>query len=309
MAVIIPRSGDDNLNKLMYRRRSVGVFILPAFLIYFLIIIIPVFVTIYFGFFKWNGMGAMKFLGVSNFSDIIFKDKDFHKAIINSFYLAGASLFIQLPISFILAVVLARGVKFEKFFRTVYFIPVVISTMVIGQLFLKLLNADNGLLNIFLRHIGLGKYAMAWVGDEKTAFWATVIPAVWQYIGYHMLIMYAGIKSIPTELYEAARIDGASQLQTTFKITIPLLMPVIKICVTFALIGSLKAFDYIFIITRGGPFHSSEVPATLMYTNLFGKSAYGYGSAQAVFIIVECLVFSLIVNKIFKRYEDAAAAV
>lgn len=293
----------------MYNKKSVGVFVIPTFLVYFLIVLLPIIATAYFGFFKWNGMGDMKFLGLDNFKQTIFSDKDFQLSIINSLKLAAASIFIQLPLALIIALTLARGVKFEKLFRTIYFIPVVISSMVIGQLFLKLFNADNGLINIFLRNIGLEKYAVAWLGEEKTAFWATVVPAVWQYIGYHMLIMYAGIKSIPTELYEAAKIDGATNWQASYKITIPLLAPVLKVCTTFALIGSLKAFDYIYIITGGGPFHSSEVPSTVMYANLFRKGAYGYGSAQAVFIVIECLIISLIVQAIFRRFEDSASAV
>lgn len=297
------------MNKLMYNKKSVGVFVIPTLLIYVFIVLLPIVVTAYFGFFKWNGMGSMKFIGLSNFKETLLTDKTFQLSVLNSLKLAAASLFIQLPLALLIALTLAKGIRFEKFFRTIYFVPVVISSMVIGQLFLKLLNADNGLFNIFLRSIGLEKLAVAWLGDPKTAFWATVIPSVWQYVGYHMLIMYAGIKSLPTELYEAAKIDGATNFQAAIKITIPLLAPVLKVCVTFALIGSLKAFDYTYIMTGGGPFHSSEVPSTVMYANLFRKGAYGYGSAQAIIIVIECLIVSLIVQRIFKRYEESASAV
>lgn len=296
------------MNKLMYNKKSIAVFVVPTLLLYCAVVIVPVFVTAYFGLFKYNGMSAMKFIGFENYKNL-FTDEIFLKSIVNSLILAGASLFIQLPISLILAIILARGVKFENFFRTVYFIPVVISSMVIGQLWLKIFNGDHGLLNIFLNNIGLGKFATVWLGNENTAFGATVVPSVWQYIGYHMLIMYAGIKSISGEIYEAAKIDGATDFQSALKITIPLLMPVIKVCVTFALVGSLKAFDLVYIMTGGGPFHSSEVPSTVMYANLFKKGAYGYGSAQSFFIIIECLVMSIVIQKLFKKSEEAVSAV
>lgn len=251
----------------------------------------------------------MDFIGLDNYKKLFLEDKYFINSILNSLKLAGASLFVQLPISLILAMILARGVRFEKFYRTVYFLPVVISSMVIGQLWLMVFNGDHGLLNKFLESVGLGQYAVGWTGLESTAFMTTVVPAVWQYIGYHMIIMYAGIKAIPPELYEAANIDGANSWQIATKITLPLLTPILKICVTFALIGSLRSFDLVYIITRGGPFHASELPSTLMYANLFKKGLYGYGSAQAFFIILECLVISLVVRALFKKSEDVAAGI
>lgn len=121
--------------------------------------------------------------------------------------------------------------------------------------------------------------------------------------------MYAGIKNISPDYYEAARIDGATGIKATMEITLPLLSPVVKMCVTFALVGSLRAFDLIYVMTGGGPNHASEVPATLMYSNLFTKGVYGYGSAQAFFIVFECLLFSLIINRIFKKAEDNASMI
>ncbi len=284
-------------------------FLLPALAIYCAIVIVPIFITAYFGLFEYNGMGSMDFIGLDNYKKLFLDDEVFRNGILNSLKLAGASLFIQLPIALVLAMILAKGVRFEKFYRTIYFIPVVISSMVIGQLWLRILNGDYGLLNAILNSLGLEKYAMVWLGDERTAFAGTVVPVVWQYVGYHMLIMYAGIKSIPTDIYEAAKIDGANNIQTAFRITIPLLMPVLKVCVTFALVGSLRAFDFVYIMTGGGPFHASDVPSTIMYTNLFRKGAYGYGSAQAFFIILECLLLSLIIQSLFKKSEDAASAI
>jgi raffinose/stachyose/melibiose transport system permease protein len=293
----------------MYKKRSIAVFVLPTLIIYSLIVVAPIFVSAYLGLFKWDGVQAMQFKGLGNYQKLITMDPVFRQSLVNSLILAAASIFIQLPIAFILALILSNGVKFEKLFRTVYFIPVILSSMVIAQLWLRIFNADYGLLNSFLKAVGLGKLAQPWMANTSTAFTCTVIPAIWQYVGQYILIMYAGMKAISEELYEAATIDGANGWQTMTRITIPLLSPVIKVCIIFSLTGSFKSFDLVFAMTNGGPFHSTELPSTVMYSNLFSAGAYGYGSAQAVFIVVECLVATLIIQLLFKKSEAEVSAV
>ena len=267
---------------------------------------IPLVTSGIYSFFEYNGIGTKTFIGIKNYIQLFTEDRYFPLAVKNSLILVVASVFIQLPISLILALVLSRGVKGDGFFRTVYFIPVVISSMVIGQLWLKMFNNDYGVINTVVRYFN-PKYEHSWL--TKDAFMTVLIPSIWQYIGYHMIIFYAGIKSISTDYYEAAQIDGASTLQVHMKITLPLLVPVIKTCVIFAITGSLRAFDLVYVMTGGGPNHISEVPATLMYNNLFRKGLYGYGSAQAFFIVIECLIFTFIVNRIFKKAEQNVSAV
>lgn len=295
------------MNKMLGRKKYIILFMAPAFLLFVGFTIIPLIVSGAYSFFEYDGIGKMDFIGIQNYINMFTSDRYFPKAVINSLWLVGASLFIQLPISLLLALILTKGVKGEKFFRTVYFLPVVISSMVIGQLWMKIFNSDYGLLNNFIRAIGFEDFNHSWLSSPNTAFFATVVPAIWQYIGYHMLIFYAGIKSISTDYYEAAQIDGAKKWQVTRKITLPLLAPVIKICVIFSITGSLRAFDLIYVMTGGGPNHASEVPATLMYNNLFRRGLYGYGSAQAFFIVIECLAFTFIVSKLFKKAEDNAS--
>ena len=297
------------MEKMLGKKRYIAVFVLPALLMFACFVIAPLLTTGIYSLFEYDGIGSMKFLGLENYLDLFTKDKYFPLALKNSFLLAGASIFIQLPLSFFFAVVLARGVKGEKFFRTVYFIPVVISSMVIGQLWMKIFNSQYGLLNVFIRMFGNQEFEFSWLTNPSTAFISTLIPAVWQYIGYHMLIFYAGIKSISPDYYEAARIDGATKREITRKITIPLMAPVIKTCILFSLTGALRAFDLIYVITGGGPNHVSEVPGTLMYNNLFRRGLYGYGSAQAFFIVLECLVFSFIISRLFRKSEANASAI
>jgi raffinose/stachyose/melibiose transport system permease protein len=297
------------MDKMLGSKRYITIFILPALLLFLCFVVAPLIATGFYSLFEYDGIGTMKFLGFKNFINLFTKDQYFPKAIKNSLILAGASVFVQLPLSLLLAITLARGVKGEKTFRTIYFIPVVISSMVIGQLWSKIFNSQYGLLNIFIRLFGDEKFEYSWLSNPDTAFVSTVIPAVWQYIGYHMLIFYAGIKSISQDYYEAAKIDGATNRQISFKITIPLLAPVIKTCLLFSLTGSFRAFDLIYVMTGGGPNHASEVPGTLMYNSLFRRGLYGYGSAQAFFIVIECLLFSFIISKIFKSAEKNASAI
>ena len=226
------------------------------------------------------------------------KDEAFLLSARNSLILAIASIIGQLIPALFFALVLARKVKGEKVYRTIYFIPVLLSTVVIGQLFLKIYNPDYGALNAILKSFGLK--GQDWLGDKRFVLASSLFPIVWQYIGYHMLILYTGIKSVPADIYEAAQIDGANERQMAWHVTIPLIKSTMKVSLTFAVIGSLKLFDLIWVLTKGGPLHASEVPSTLMYTSIFSRMEYGIGSAMAIFIVLECLIFYFLIEKCFK---------
>jgi len=296
------------MDKVLKDKKAIFIFVFPALLIFFVAIILPIISSTYYSFLSWDGIGKATFVGLKNYVNLFVNNTDgFTKAVQNSFTLAILSVVIQLPLALLLALILARGVKGEGFFRTIYFIPVIMSTVVIGQLWMKIYHPDYGMLNSILENIGLGRYAHAWLADTKTALFAVFVPIIWQYIGYHMLLLYAGIKSVSPDIYEAAKIDGASEFKMATAITIPLIKPILQVCVVFAVTGSFKAFDLIYIITNGGPLHASEVPSTLMYNTIFNKYMYGYGSAMSTFIIVECLIFTLIMGKMFnakKSKED-----
>lgn len=290
------------MDRLLSRKRTILLFILPTFILFTVIIVVPIFFSLHYSTLKWDGFSKGVFVGFENYKNLFVDNTDgFIQAVINSLVLALISVGIQLPISLILALTLARGIRGERFFRTVYFIPVIISTVVIGQLWMKIYNADYGMLNTVLKAIGLGSLTDAWLADTKTALASVFVAMLWQYVGYHMLLLYAGAKSISPDIYEAARIDGAGEAAMAFHITIPLMKPILAVCIIFAVTGSFKAFDLIYVMTNGGPLHSTEVPTTLMYTTIFSRYQYGYGSAMAIFIIIECLVFTLVINKLFSK--------
>lgn len=293
------------MENLLRDKKAIFLFVFPAFLIFFAIVLLPIFFSFQYSLLKWDGISKGVYIGLKNYKSLFINNSDgFLKSVENSLFLAVLSVCIQLPISLFFALVLARGIRGEKFFRTVYFIPVILATVVIGQLWMKIYNSDYGLLNFVLSKIGLKSLGNQWLANPKTVLGAAFVPILWQYIGYHMLLMYASAKSISPDIYEAARIDGASETTIAFKITIPLIKPILKVCVVFAAIGSFKAFDLIYVLTNGGPMHASEVPTTLMYTDIFSKYQYGYGSAMAIFIVVECFVCTILINKLFGKENN-----
>ena len=292
------------MKKMRSNKLNIILFLLPALILFLGILIAPIILSGYYSLFDWNGFGAKTFIGINNYKELFTSRAiGFMKALKNSLLLAALSVGIQLPLALWLALKLGRGVKGERFFLSVYFIPVLISTVVIGQLWLKIYNPSYGVLNVLLRKLGLDSLTRTWLGDKKTALGAAFVPILWQYVGYHMLLMYAGVRSVPPELTEAAMLDGATNSQVNRFIVLPYIKPIIKISVIFAVTGSLKSFDLIYVLTNGGPVHSTEVPSTLMISMLFLRNRYGMGSTIAILLIVLCFAFALIINAIF-RGED-----
>ncbi len=292
------------MDKVFSDKKAILIFLFPALLFFVVIIAAPVIMSAYYSTLDWDGLGEGVFVGVDNYKKLFIDNMDgFPKSVLNSFIFLLVSVGIQIPVSLFFALVLASGVKGEGFFRSVYFVPVIISTVVIGQLWMKIYHPEYGLLNVTFRSLGLESLTQNWLGDSNTALISAFAPILWQYVGYHMLLMYAAIKSISPEIYEAALIDGSTGLSTAFRITIPLISPMLKVSVTFSAIGSLKIFDLIYVLTNGGPAGATEVPSTIMVKSIFMSNKFGYGSAMAVFIIAECFIFTAIINKIFKKVE------
>lgn len=292
------------MQKVLGNKKAIIIFLLPAMLLFLTMIIIPIGMSVYYSTLDWDGLREGVFVGISNYVKLFSNPTTgFTKSILNSLLLAIGSTFIQLPIALFFAIVLARGIKGERIFLSIFFIPVILSSIVIGELWLKIYNPQYGMLNGLLSSMGLENLCRGWLGEKDTALICVLIPIIWQYIGYHMLLMYAGIKSVSPDIRESAMIDGANEKQIAMKITIPIIKPILKTCVLFAVTGSLKAFDLIYVLTGGGPAHATEVPSTLMVDMIFQRNKYGLGSANAVFIIVECFVFAMIIQKFFKTEE------
>ena len=293
------------MNRIYKNKTAIALFLLPAAILFVAIIIVPIIMSAFYSLHDWDGMSDMKFIGLENYVELFTNSTlNFPQALLNAVLYMLASVLIQLPFSLLLALLLAKGRKGSRMFLSVYFIPVLLSTVVIGQLWLKIYNPDYGLLNMGLDAVGLGSWTTAWLGDRGTALVAAFLPTMWQFTGYHMLLLYAGIQGVPNEIKEAALIDGATESQVNRKIIVPMIKPVLRVCLIISVTGSLKIFDMIYILTGGGPAHATEVPSTLLYSRMFLRNQYGLGSAIAVLLIVLCMVVAIIIRKSFKTEVD-----
>ena len=281
---------------------NIFLFLLPALLLFVGILIAPIVMSAYYSLTEWNGLLTPKFIGLQNYIEMFTsKSINITRALKNAMLLAVLSVCIQLPFSLLLALKLSRDIKGSRWYLAIFFMPVLISSVVIGQLWIKIYNPEYGVLNILLRSLGLDSWTRIWLGDKNVAFGACLVPILWQYVGYHMLLMYAGIKGMPADLNEAAMLDGCTPAQVSWYITIPYIRPILRVCVIFAVTGSLKSFDMIYVLTNGGPNHATELPSTLMVNLLFLRNRYGMGSAIAVLLIVLCFFFAMLINFMFKE--------
>ena len=281
---------------------NIFLFLLPALILFLGVLIAPIAMSGYYSLTEWNGLGTPEFIGFQNYVELFTsKSINIMRALKNVMLLALLSVCIQLPFALLLALKLSQHVKGERWYLAIYFMPVLISSVVIGQLWIKIYNPEYGVLNTLLRSLGLDSWTRIWLGDKNVAMGACLVPILWQYVGYHMLLMYAGIKGMPPELNEAAMLDGCTPGQVSRYITIPYIRPILRVSVIFAVTGSLKSFDMIYVLTNGGPNHATEVPSTLMINLLFLRNRYGMGSAIAVLLIVLCFGFALLISAIFRE--------
>jgi raffinose/stachyose/melibiose transport system permease protein len=285
------------------RRSDVALFLIPGLAVYTSIVIFPIFFSLFYSTMKWEFGSTRVFVGFANFLDL-FKDPIFSKSIINSLIVAGAKLFIEVPLSLAFALILAWGVRGEKLFRVIYFLPTIISPVVAAQLFRHFYNDEFGELNNLLRFIGLGSWTRYWLADPNTALGSAIVMLIWRAFGYGMLIFYAASKNIPRELFESARMDGCGYFRTQFSVTIPLIRPAVRTVLLLASVAAFKTFDDIYVLTpNGGPGFSTEVPASFMFKTMFFKFSYGSGSAMAVFIIVECLIVTVFLLRLLRSRD------
>ncbi|GGF95900.1 carbohydrate ABC transporter permease [Paenibacillus abyssi] len=287
---------------------TIAVFVLPCLLFYLAFVFAPILVSVYYSFMEWSGMGEAKFIGLENFIVMFTQDAVFWPSVLRTLYISVFSL-MQIPIAVVVAILLSRYVRRANFLVSSYFLPVILSVVVIGQLWKAIYNpaALGGMLNKLLTSIGLESWTRTWLADPDIAIFALCFVIFWQFIGYHVLIQFTGVQNISSDIYEAASIDGAEGFKADRYITLPLLAPVIKISVVLAVIGSLKAFDLIVVMTGGGPADSTQVISTHMYLMTFNSFKYGYGSAISTFLVVFCLVMTVLLNWMFKRAEASAS--
>jgi raffinose/stachyose/melibiose transport system permease protein len=278
-------------------RPSVLLFMLPAFALYGVFFVFPFVRTLYFSFFEWNGFSEPLFVGLANYAELL-HDELFLRGVGRAALWALLAVLLKVGSALMLASMLRVPIPGSRFFTTAFFVPVVISSAAISLMFTLIYDLDVGLLNSLLRGIGLASWTRSWLGDENTALLAVIAVPVWHTIGYFLVILLAAMQGVPKELYESAEIDGAGRWAIFSRITVPMVWATLQVCVVLAITAAFKSFDYVFVMTRGGPGTSTQVPATYMYETIFVGLKFGYGTTIATAIFLIGLVTTITVRRL-----------
>jgi len=306
-----PEPGKRRISSRLNRSLVIILFLLPAAVLFFTFVLFPIAQAAYVGLFKWNGLGPLEeFVGVKNFLRM-FKHEPFKQALVHNLAIAVLSITIQLPMALGLAILVGRRLPGKAFFRTIFFLPYILSEAITAVLWSFIFNprfAASELINSALDTLLPFFKPGPWLGDPSKVLSAIFVVLTWKYFGLHMILYVAGLQDIPTEIEEAASIDGASSLQTLRYVTIPMLSRTIYTTIYLSVLGSIQQFDLVWLMTEGGPVNASEVLTTYMYRHGFVSFRLGFGSSVAVILFLICLVFSLIYQRVFMRQQYAGRA-
>jgi ABC-type sugar transport system permease subunit len=257
-----------------------AIVVLAAFLLY------PIGYSLWLSFHEWSGYTPRwgPFVGVENYLALAC-DEVFWKATWNSMVFVIVRTPLEVGLGFFLALLLNRKMPARAFLRTLFFVPVVMSLIVVTIIFQRIYEPNTGLLNALLHGIGLGALAHPWLGDSATALPAVIAVSVWKNVGFSLVILLAGLQGLPGDVIDAGRVDGANAWQLTTRVIAPLMRPILALTGLLSIIGGLKVFDLVFIMTRGGPTYSTEVLATMLYREAFELNEMGVASAIAVILV------------------------
>lgn len=291
------------------RRAWIDAYLLvaPALITFVALVVYPLFSTIYLSLFDYGLTDArIRFIGLANFAELL-EDSVFWRALGNNFTILVVSVIVQVGLGIILAAVIDRGIhRGKSIFRTLNFAPVVMSAVAVGILWQLIYDPSVGLANWLVRLFGLQPPSQGWLGDPNIVIYSILVAACWQYTGYVMVIALAGMQSVSQELYEAAAIDGATEIQKFFAVTIPSIRNVIIAVVLITMIGAVKVFDIVYVLTRGGPANASQVMGTYIYYNAFTINRAGYASAISVVLLIFALILGFFQLRLSYRPKGGA---
>ena len=268
-------------------------FLAIPIIIYLVWVIGPMFYTFYLSLTNWDGLSSAEFIGFQNY-ERLFTDKVFFLSLTNNMKWLASFVTVPVVLGLALALILNRAVPGDKFVKMAFFMPMVPAMVVSGLIWGWLYHPRGGLINSVLVGLGIVEKGPGWLSDRDLALWSIIIVAIWRQVGYVMVLYLAGLKSINPEFLEAAKIDGANDWQVFQKVLLPLLMPVSVIVLVISVIDSLRAFDLVSVMTRGGPANSSSVLANYMYIQAFNNYRMGYAASIAVILFLISLVFIFI---------------
>lgn len=277
-------------------------FILPSLLLFATFSIYPFCLLTSTSLFEWDGISLTKqFIGLKNYADVIFHDPVFWKSFAQAGYVTVLALTCQNVLALMLAMAVNRKLAGGGIYRTIFFLPPILSEIVVGLIWFWIYDGNFGILNALLGHLGLGGLARSWLADPKTALTAVAIIHMWKGFGWGFVMFLAGLQTIPEELYEAARVDGANAWFRFRHITLPLLLPVCVVVSILTILGTMQIFALIIATTGGGPGYHTEVPITRIFSSMLGSSRFGYACAQGIIFGLILLAFSLAQMRLQRR--------
>ncbi|MFC4305119.1 carbohydrate ABC transporter permease [Cohnella boryungensis] len=278
-------------------------FILPSLLIYTLFVIGPTISSLYLSFTSWDGVSSeVRYIGMANFEEI-WNSERVHNALKNTILLTIALVILENILALALAMLVDQVRWFKNLFRSIFYFPVLLSGLVMGFVWTIILNYNFGVLNRLLELVGLDSLKTDWLGNPDFALVSIILSTVWKAAGYYMIIYLAALQGVPPELNEAASIDGANKWQQFRHITFPLLAGAVTVCMMLSMIGSLKIFDQIAVMTDGGPGFATETLTYIVYKVGFGELRQGFGTAMALVLFLLILIVSIIQIKVLRKRE------
>ena len=282
------------------------VLLAPAIVLFVGFVIVPMIFAAWYSLYNWNGFGPLSdFIGLQNYGGVL-TGPVFHQAIEHNVIIAVLSVLIQLPISIGLALLLNRRMRGRTFLRLAVFAPFVLSEATTAVMWYELLQ-PGGPVDALFKHLGLGGLTHYWLASTTLVLYTVFVVATWKYIGFGVVLLLAGLQGIPSELREAAAIDGATPWQVTRRITLPLLGPTVRVWIFLSVIGSLQLFDLVWIMTMGGPANASTTILTYQYINGVERTQFGYGATVSVVLFIISLVFALAYQRYALRRDTAGA--
>jgi len=267
-------------------------FLLPGLLLYGVFFVYPSLSALFYSFTDWDGLSPdFNLIGFENYTRMITDDTVFQTSLVNNLKFMAVVVVLQTGFSLLFALLLLKNTRTNRFFRSLFFFPTVLSSISVAFIGAFLYDPTLGLLNNLFDRVGLGFLSQNWIGDPKIAIYSVALMQVWAHTGQMLVLFLAGLNSIPREMFEAAAVEGASRWQTFRYVTWPLLAPATTIVIAYTTIQSFKAFDLIYAMTRGGPNYATEILSTFLYHSAFQNYEFGYASAGSVlFMLVIALV-------------------
>lgn len=268
-------------------------FAAPAFIIYTALLVIPIFMAFGISFFKWNGFTDMTFVGIENYVKL-FQDKRLGNSVINTLVIAGVVIVAVNVLGLALAMLVNKPSKTNNFFRTIFFIPFVLSSVALSFVWKSILSY-NGVFNGILEALGFGGMIGNWLGTKWSAIVCVIIVEIWRTLGYHMMLYLAALQSVPNDLYEACTVDGGNRWDKFKNVTLPLIVPGMSVSILMSIINELRIYDVVKIMTDGGPGYDTETIVYNIVSQGFTSNIVGYSSAIAVVLFIAIGAISVFV--------------